>query len=407
MVMENILSASKLASMPFRIVPPTDMENLIWAGDTQVRNRLYAAARSPRADGLQTSELVLIFGEYGSGKTHTMKYLAKQLREEQQLVAYLPRFTVVERARWNELVREIFANQFPREEIVKRLDPLRHHILSKANERAVAELGPEDAKNRDRVNSLEAAKKDQICGEVLPDCPGFVKFILDLTDPSDTSKAQRNWRFLSTKLPPREAANLATDYGIPPGGMSSDHDAGLLLQYFCKVITYSTPSGLGSDVVYLFFDEAEDLMDIRGDSRQSLMQGLRDMVNSVTEHMFIALSATVSDAAELYGIFDEPIMQRLSRRPIAIPQLSTAAGREFVLEELQLHRPQQFGGPPEWPFSPEGLDAFLQNMIPPITLRKINVSAQRLLFDNYREKVLREEPIDAMDVADFVDWGGG
>ena len=155
------------------------------------------------------------------------------------------------------------------------------------------------------------------------------------------------------------------------------------------------------------FDESEDLVDVRADSRQSLMQGLRDLVNSVTEHMFVALAATVSDAAELYGIFDEAIMQRLSRRPIPIPQLSSEAGRQFVLDELKLHRPPEFSGPEEWPFSHEGLEAFLQNMFPPITLRKINVSAQRLLFDNYRDKVLREEAIDATDVADFVDWGGG
>lgn len=407
MVMENILSAAKLTSMPFRIVPPTEMDNLIWAGDTQVINRLHTAARSPRLDGLRTSELILIYGEFGSGKTHTLKYLAKQLREERQLVAYLPRLSVVERARWNDLVREIFSNQFTREDIVQRLAPFRSFVLLKANERALTELGPEGASNRDKVVSLEAEKIAQICREILPDCPGFIKFVLDLTDPNDTAKADQNWRFVSTKLTPGQAANLATSYGIPPGGMSSDHDAGLLLQYFCRVMTYSTSGSSGSDVVYFFFDEAEDLIDIRADSRQSLMQGLRDLVNSVTEHMFIALSATVSDAAELYGIFDEPIMQRLSRRPIPIPQLSADSGRQFVLEELQLHRPQDFDGPQEWPFSPDGLEAFLQNMVPPITLRKINVSAQRLLFDKYREKVIRQDPIEAIDVADFVDWGGG
>ena len=90
MVMNDVLSAAKLTNMPFRIVPPTDMENLIWAGDTNVRNRLYSAACSPRPDGLRTSELVLIYGEFGSGKTHTMKYLAKQLKGENQLVAFLP-----------------------------------------------------------------------------------------------------------------------------------------------------------------------------------------------------------------------------------------------------------------------------------------------------------------------------
>ena len=407
MVMNDILSAAKLTSMPFRIVPPTDMENLIWAGDTQVRNRLYAAACSPRPDGLQTSELVLIYGEYGSGKTHTMKHLTKQLKEENQLVAYLPRLSVVERAHWNDLVREIFANQFSRENVVQRLLQFRETLLYRAHQRALDELSPEQARNIDVVNRLEAQKTELLCGEVLPDCPGFVRFVLDLTDPNSSDKPSRNWRFLTTKLPAAQAGNIAAEYGIPPGGVSADHDAGLLLQYFCRVITHPTPEGSGSGAIYFFFDESEDLVDVRADSRQSLMQGLRDLVNSVTEHMFVALAATVSDAAELYGIFDEAIMQRLSRRPIPIPQLSSEAGRQFVLDELKLHRPPEFSGPEEWPFSHEGLEAFLQNMFPPITLRKINVSAQRLLFDNYRDKVLREEAIDATDVADFVDWGGG
>ena len=406
MHMNDVLSAAKLTKMPFRIVPPTDMDNLIWAGDNHIIKRLYSAARSPHPDELQTSELVLIYGEYGSGKTHTMKYLAKQLREEKQLVAYLPRLSVVEKAHWHDLVREIFANQFSRNDIVIRLRQFREMVGLWAHERAEAELGPELAKNRDTVSRLESQKMGQICKEILPDCPGFVRFVLDLVDPNSKDKPDRNWQFLTTKLPMSQTVKIATEYGIPPGGVNTDHEAGLLLQYFCRVITHPIPSGSGSDVVYFFFDESEDLVDIRADSRQSLMQGLRDLVNSVTEHMFIALAATVSDAAELYGIFDEAIMQRLSRQPVAIPQLSTESGRQFILDEMKLHRPQDFSGPEEWPFSAEGLEAFLHNMLPPITLRKINVSAQRLLFDNYRDKIVRGETVDASDVADFVDWGG-
>ena len=282
MVMTDILSAAKLTSMPFRIVPPTDMENLIWAGDTQVRNRLYVAACSPRPDGLQTSELVLIYGEYGSGKTHTMKYLAKQLKEENQLVAYLPRLNVVERAHWNDLVREIFANQFSRDTVVQQLRQFRETLLFRAHKRAESELTPEQARNIDELNKLEAQKTELLCGEILPDCPGFVKFVLDLTDPNSSEKPNRNWRFLTTKLPAAQAGNIAAEYGVPPGGVSTDHEAGLLLQYFCRVITHPIPEGASSGAVYFFIDESEELMDIRADSRQSLMQGLRDLVNSVT-----------------------------------------------------------------------------------------------------------------------------
>lgn len=407
MAMENLLAAAKLTRMPFRIVPPSDMDNLIWAGDRDVLESLLTAARSPRPDHLDTSELVLIYGEYGSGKTHTMKWLAKTLREEQQLVVYLPRMTVVERPTWSDLVREMFANQFSRDDIVTRLQPIRQHVLNNSRALAETELGAKASAYPDMLRNTEAEKKEQIFHEVLPDCPGFVRFIMDLSDPSDTKRMQTLWGFLSTKMTAAQASAVATPYGIPPAGMTSDHDAGLLFHYFCRVITHSTANGPGSDAVYIFIDETEDLIDIRVDSRRSLMQGLRELSNSVTEHTFVALSATVSDAAELYGVFEEPIMQRLSRRPFPIPQLSPESARQFVMDELEQHRPTDFNSPLEWPFSSDGLDAFVHNMPPPTTLRKINVSAQRLLFDKYASKVLRGDVVDASDVADFVDWGGG
>ena len=407
MTVNKLLAAAKVTRMPFRIVPPTDMDNLIWAGDREVLEHLSAAARSPRPDHLETSELVLIYGDYGSGKTHTLKWLAKTLREDDQLVAYLPRPGVSERPKWSDLIREVFASQLSREDIVERLGPMRRHVLIKSRALAEAELGGRASADPDKLTILEAAKRSDIYNDVLPDCPGFVRFMMDLANPSEPGKMETNWKFLSTRMTGAQASTVATPYGMPPGGMTSDHDAGLLFQYFCKVITHSTSDGAGSDVVYLLIDEGEDFDKMRADSRASFMQGLRELVNTVTEHAFIAIALTASDAAELYGILDPMIMQRVSRRPFSVPQLSTESARQFVVDELGQHRPVDFSGPPEWPFSLDGLDTFVNNMPPPTTLRKINVSAQRLLFDKYAGKIMRGEAVDASDVSEFTDWGGG
>ena len=407
MTMRDILNASGLTGQPFRIVPPNDMDGLIWAGDRNVLDRLTTAAASPHPESLQTSELVIVWGDYGSGKTHTLKFLASKLKESGQLVAYMPNMKVAENPRWNDILRNIFSSQFSRDDVVKRLGHLRQYVLNERRARAEAELGAEAAENPDKLVRLEAEKQNQIFGEVLPDCPGFVRFMMDLSDPNNVSAMDTNWRFLSTKMTNTQAANVATPYGMPPSGMSTDHDAGLLFSYFCRVMTYKTPNGIGTPVIHILMDEAEDLNSLPVASTGSIAQGIRTMVDSTTEHAFFAFAATVSDAAELYGIFDQPIMQRLSRTPFVVQQLTPESAKQFLIDEISQHRTPDFNGPPEWPFSPEGIEAFVNNMPPPITLRRLNVSAQRILFDEYGAKIVRGEAGDAADVIDFTSWGGG
>jgi len=400
MTMQDILKGSGLIGQPFRIVPPTDMDSLIWAGETNVLDRLLNAANSPDPESLQTSELVVIHGDFGSGKTHTLKYLAKTLKEADRLVAYVPNMKITENPKWSDILRGIFSSQFSRDDLVRRLQPLRQYVLNDSRARAEAELGPDSAANSDARLKLETEKQDQIFAEVLSECPGFVEFMMNLSDDS-------NWRLLSTKMSNAQAANIATKYGMPPSGMGSDHDAGLIFSYFCRVMTYKTPIGVGTPVIHILMDESEDLNNISLASAGSIQQGIRTMVDSITEHGFFAFAATVSDAAELYGVFDQSIMQRLSRTPFLVQQLTPEAAKQFLIDELSQNRVPDFDKPSEWPFSPDGIDAFVNNIPAPITLRRLNVSAARILFGDSSDKVLRGETVDAADVIDFTNWGGG
>ena len=407
MTMRDILKESGLTGQPFRIVPPTDTDGLIWAGDRSVLDSLLVAASSPAPDSLETSEMVIIHGDFGSGKTHTLKYLASRLKDQGQLVAYIPNMKVTENPRWHDILRNIFSSQFSSGEIVKRLQPLRQYVLNDRRARAEAELGAESTGDPDKLVTLEKAKQDEIFREVLSECPGFVRFMMDLSDPNSTSTMASNWRFLSTKMTNAQAANIASPYGMPPSGMSSDHDAGLLFSYFCRVMTYKTPSGVGTPVINLLFDESEDLRDVNLASGDSIQQGIRTMIDSTTDHGFFAFAATVSDAAELYSIFNQAIMQRVSRPTYLVQQLSPEAAKQFLIDEMSQYRASDFDKSPEWPFSPDGIDAFVNNMPPPITLRRLNVSAARILFGENSDKILRGEAVDATDVIDFTNWGGG
>jgi len=405
--MQDILKASGLTGQPFRIVPPTDMDGLIWAGDRSVLDSLMVATSSPSPDSLEISEMVIIHGDFGSGKTHTLKYLASKLRETGELVAYAANIKVTENPKWNDILRNLFSTQFSNEDIVRRLQPLRQFILNERRARAESDLGAEATEQPDRLVRLEAEKQTEIFKEILPECSGFVRFMMDLSDPNNPSAMESNWRFLSTKMTNAQASNIANPYGMPTSGMSSDHDAGLLFAYFCRVMTYQTPNGIGTPVIHILMDEIEALGTIGAASGDSMQQGIKTMVDSITEHGFFGFAATVSDAAELYGIFDQANMQRVSRAPYVVQQLTPESAKQFLIDEMSHYRVFEFDKPPEWPFSPDGIDTFVNNMLPPITLRRLNVSASRILFGDCGAKIIRGESVDAADVIDFTNWGGG
>src|SRR5690242_17906901 len=102
-MLDATLVAAGFKENPFRIVPPAEMESVIWAGDTAVIDELLEAARSPRVDSLGTSELVVLFGEFGSGKTNALKYLTKKMRQEDALVAYLVRPSLADKPTWQTI----------------------------------------------------------------------------------------------------------------------------------------------------------------------------------------------------------------------------------------------------------------------------------------------------------------
>jgi hypothetical protein len=251
---------------------------------------------------------------------------------------------------------------------------------------------------------LMAEKQSEIFAEILPEKPGFVGFLMDLV----TDRAgDQNWTYLTTAVSAREGAAIAAKYGVSSEGMGSDHGATELLAYFVRVMTHTVNDPPGSEVVYLLFDECEGLNDLSPAGRQSILIGLRDLINLTTEHLFLALALTASDASELWGVFDEALMNRLSRRPITIPQLDPAAARAFMLDIMGQHRKPTYDGPPEWPFSDDGLDAFVNNCPAPLTPRKLVVSAQRCIFQKYAAQVVSGTPVQAADVNDFSDWGMG
>ena len=401
---QDALEVAGFRRMPFRIVPPSDMENIQWAGDRSTIEALHDAARSPRGDFLGTSELVILFGEFGSGKTNALKWLTNQMRSEGQLVAYIVKPSVADKPLWHDIVRSLFTQSFRKADIVECLTPLRKYVILESKRRARSALGSAADEEPDVLEASEQAYRHEVAEEIVPEHPGFVDFVVDLCD-ANSPLQERNWAYLSDKTGASDGRSVASDYGLPPEGMGSDYSATLLLSSLILALTHPTPQGTGAQVVCVLLDEIEGLVDLPAASRLSILEGLRNLFNACTEHLFLALAATASDASEMWGILDTALMQRLSRQPVQFPQLSPEEAREFLLEVMALNRKDGYKGSAEWPLSEDGLEAFVHACPPPLTPRKLMVSAQRLIFQHELAKILSEQPVDASDVGQFTAWG--
>jgi len=68
----SLIEILKLKENPFRMTPPTETEEVVWAGFPRLKESL--EARVKRSMHLSNSSLVLNWGDFGSGKTHAANY---------------------------------------------------------------------------------------------------------------------------------------------------------------------------------------------------------------------------------------------------------------------------------------------------------------------------------------------
>jgi len=400
----EILKASGFSRNPFVVVPPIEMDHVIWAGDTSVIESLKDAAYSPSHDNLANSELVVVIGNFGSGKTNAMKYLAKIMRDNGDIAGYLLSANVSDKPMWRDVVRALFTRVWTREEIVSRLGAFRQYVKVEAARRGASAVGEDALIKPDEVARETEKAFDELCAELEPADPGFVKFLVDLADP-EGAVSQMNWQYLTAqKIKPADGSKFNLKYGLSPDGLANDYNATKILAGIIRFMTLKTEFGIGSDVVAILIDEVEGFADLANASRSSILKGLRDLFAETTENTSIILASTSSDAAELYGILDNPTMMRLSRMPIEIPQMAAADAKTFLIDLMSQARLPDYSGSVSWPFTEEGLDAVVNEMPPPIQARQLVVTVGRIVFQKYKDQVLAEQAIGAEDVAEFDQW---
>ena len=349
--MSTTLEIARLSRNPFTLVP--DERVTVWAGYEQLRSQLLDIVESCRSDRVGLSEFAIIHGDYGTGKSHALRYLQYWIREREKgefnsPCVYLHTLKVAANMNFVVLYRKI-------------MELLISHIRETAD---WLDLAVEDTAQK-RVPGGRRQELDREMDDIYGDpniTPGFPPLSLLLRGIRNGSDEPLQI-LLGERLSGQRALSRYRNYNMT-GPIESEYDATKCLGAYVNLCTRGAETLNEGDVLarnkafYFFFDELEIVDDFRPQEVLSMNQGLRDLVNACPENCCFLFGMS-GDVRDIYGLLTTPVIRRMSREPLTIAPLEPDEAVEFLTEVLKGYR-LNVSDPDEYPFEREALFAIAE-----------------------------------------------
>lgn len=369
-----MLQEFDLSQDPFAIVPDGPVEN--WAGRPDLEEDLIDLVKGVRARDIGSTEFIVLYGEYGAGKSHALRYLKTQVENRtddfNSLALYLERPRVSTKINFLEVYKHLIRD-LGRERLRVFCDRLKAEVNNMADERAqAANLGhiPDKSTFRDAV------VEDFPSGE-----KPMVRLLLRGAD--DIGKV---FDFLS-------AAPKSNGGGEYEGAIDSDFMAAKVLGDFFRTITMEiAPDVRLVESVYLFIDECEALLDAKATESELVFNGLRELLNGVPYRFGLILSFT-GGTSLIEAYMPQHLIKRMTHDFIVVPMLEEDEALEFLKERINFFRPK--GSKYEGTFYP-----FSEDTIRLIIEHHTQVTPRNLFRDCKRvlERAIRRHGLEPGDV---------
>ena len=301
-----------LKENPFGVVPGAEVEH--WAGMPEMKTALADVVSSVRPDDIGASEFVVVYGEYGAGKSHALRYFERDINKRGDGRAiYMSEIAVGAGLSFSALCPGILA-QLSGEAI--------NHIVG-----AVKESVHQGAEQM-RREGINVVTPDMVIENKVP---------------------QQD----------REMVKSLHNNGRIPSTGRDDHTATKTMASLFRVMTLPVGNSRPPyGAVYLFLDEVEYAFDTKATLQVPFFSALRVLVNEVTERFGLILSFTAQTAV-LEAAVPNFLKERMTRNYIGCEQLSAEGAKKFVRDFLGFVRPPDKASPPHafYPFSEGAIDA--------------------------------------------------
>jgi hypothetical protein len=343
---KEFYASSNLKGNPFRQNPlfDTDPRAGIWVGYEEERNDFLGLLNQSRSDFIGSSNLILLYGELGAGKTHALMWARHQILTERKEA-------------FNSVVYQIgslrnddkitFAATFERDIVNKS-----NIILDVAGFRQhLDELCVEYRKTH------SALTKDEIIEQIIPsrELASLAKEIIH----AETEDAIRRM------LVPQKLGEFGT-----VGRFAS------LINLFVLDITVGDVERSWKKAAYLLVDEMNLLVDASAKEQRMANEIIRNLYDSCPNRFGFVLAFTAS-VAQVSLLFDEWVLSRVSKQ-IVMQTLPQQEAKDFVAGILKHDRVNTPEANPFRPFDEDAVDSIVSQMSS-ITPRRIMKTMERML----------------------------
>jgi hypothetical protein len=374
MTHEEFYTAANIRENPFRTNPVGDADPRqgVWVGYPKEKETLTKFLERSRADKVGNINFVLLYGDYGVGKSHALLWSQFQILHEQKAsfnsLAYYIKTMMKDKAKMS------FGIAFV-EDIVNKssiIDDILH-FHQFANECIV------DFKRENRIGP--EVSSEQVAEKMVPS----MEMLNLLRQILNCKNAEQVRELLS------------------PDG---DHAAMLL---FCRLTNlFIHPFELAGGVrrfkqaVYLFMDEMDELSQCSAKEAREVNSLIRHIYDQCPNCFFLGLGFTAT-SAEIGVLFADYVLSRVSKQ-IILAYLQPDEAKEFVRAILDTARNDSSGPSGFFPFTEDAIQAAVSQIVS-ITPRKI-VNMMQQVIEECRLAGLdpAKAPISASDLDAHEVW---
>ena len=312
-----------LSDFPFATVP-TPERSRIWAGRTELKNKLLAKAKHWRI--IPGSEIDLFWADWGQGKSHSLFYLENLLpHDESNIVHYvqLPSLAGVAQP-FKALYDQLMAD-FPLDDLATRV--YKHF---------------EPGNNMNQIFSSQVRRA----------WPSHILQLLWMIKVKDRSSFIAENYLRGYKVTQKELNQLqigGTQIHLPPPPRNAQ-DCQNLLSGVIKIATTFPKSG-GQCV--LLIDEFQRVGSLGNNKMKQVCDSLHLIFNSNPRGLRIMLTFAIGDPQAISASLTGDLISRVTDR-MSLPPMSQAEVRLYLQELLQAYQCKSDGIPPSAPFDENG-----------------------------------------------------
>ncbi len=370
--------ACNLKDNPFRPTPMYDSDPRIgvWAGYEKERQTLEKFLVRSRNDQIGNTNLLLVYGDYGNGKSHALLWCKSHIQQHQNEFNSIAFYVQTLKKDGGKLT---FAGA------------LEHDIVGKSNLLEELHTFKTFLKNRlfeyKHSNNLTEKSDEDVLPAVIPsqDLANFAARILKSETPE-----QIRAEIFRPKL--------------------SDYEATISFASIVNLFTYKFDyeGELKSfkKAVYLFIDELDLLAQSSAKEAREVNDLIRHLYDSCP-HAFCMLLAFTASVAEVPLLFAPYVISRVARQ-IVLEPLDPSSATQFVREILDNERINGAGKKGFYPFEESAIDTIVSS-ITTITPRKIINIMQQVLeevrlkdFIPERNNLISREFLDGQGILEEV-----